>query len=170
MEVFNTKSELENHKPSCYSSQDIATHKKEEKWKCEVRCKEFTNELEKGSHACFPLAEQGFESTELPSTSALRTISDDHHSKESTQYPVACDLCTFVSVSAFELKRHKKIMHGTKRRSLMKELNMMGQGIVSDDPHSEKSTQYQYECDLCNFICISSLEFQRHKKLNHPMK
>ncbi|GFY63157.1 hypothetical protein TNIN_411871 [Trichonephila inaurata madagascariensis] len=167
---FNTKSKLENHKPSCYSSKDIATDNKENKWKCEVCCKEFANELEKESHVCFPLAEQGFHSTELPSTSAPRTISDDHHSEESTQYPFGCDLCTFVSVSAFELKRHKKIMHGTERRSLKKELNMMGQGIVSDDHHSEEYTQHQYECDLCNFFCISSLEFQRHKKLNHPIK
>ncbi|GFY47818.1 hypothetical protein TNIN_180161 [Trichonephila inaurata madagascariensis] len=36
---FNTKSKLENHKPSCYSSKDIATHNKESKWKCEVCCK-----------------------------------------------------------------------------------------------------------------------------------
>ncbi|GFW54667.1 zinc finger protein 226 [Trichonephila clavipes] len=110
-EGFSTKSKLENHKPSCCSSKDIPNLYKENTWKCKVCCKEFANELEKESHACFPLAEQVFDNIELPSTSVQKTISDYHHSEEPTQYPFGCDLCGSVCISAFDLKRHKIMLH-----------------------------------------------------------
>ncbi|GFS30898.1 hypothetical protein TNIN_224241 [Trichonephila inaurata madagascariensis] len=102
---------------------DLKKHSLEHSGKHRFNCKIFSKGLafksDLNTHMCSHREGKDFEFNDCDKTFKYKKTSDKALSNKSLR----------------ELKRHKKIMHGTERRSLKKELNMMGQGTVSDDSH-----------------------------------
>ncbi|GFQ64676.1 hypothetical protein TNCT_4481 [Trichonephila clavata] len=167
---FISKSSLENHEHRCHSSNQILKGNLQNKCKCKLCLTKFANERDFEIHPCFPLKETYYEKIELPSTSDQRTISDDHHSEETTSVPFRCDVCGFIYATSLELKRHKQLSLRIERGILKKNENRKEQGTISDGHHSEENMQYPIQCDLGSSVTISDFELGMHKKIFHGIE